>query len=320
MQFKWGRTTNALVMTTIGSLLFAIGIDAFIVPHKLVSGSLSGIALMLYYLTGVQVGTLNLLLNVPILYAAYRWLGRWHLMLTLFGTAVISFLINAMEFMEQYQLTSDPLVGSLLGGIMCGLGLGIVYRAGGNTGGLDPIALIIRKYYGLQMGSIIFGINVLVLFAAALVISVEAAAITLISIYVQAMVTNKVVVGFNQRKAIYIISYKPYKICDLIIHQLGRGATILNGEGAYTHQHKQVILVVVGLMQVAKLKEAVQKEDPSAFMIISDAAEVIGQGFTIPLATPESVNAAIERSVQSGAMGDSLPDAPEGTIAETPKN
>ncbi|WP_251441546.1 YitT family protein [Veillonella intestinalis] len=320
MQFKWGRTTNALVMTTLGSLLFAIGIDAFILPHKLVSGSLSGIALMLYYLTGIQVGTLNLLLNVPILYAAYRWLGRWHLMITIFGTAVISFLINAVEFMEQYQLTSDPLVGSLLGGILCGLGLGIVYRAGGNTGGLDPIAMIIRKHYGLQIGSIIFGINVLVLFAAALVISVEAAAITLISIYVQAMIANKVVVGFNQRKAIYIISYKPYKICDVIIHQLGRGATILNGEGAYTHQHKQVILVVVGLMQVAKLKEAVQKEDPAAFMIISDAAEVIGQGFTVPIATPESVNAAIERSVQTGAMSDALPEAPEGTIAETPKS
>lgn len=293
MQLKWGRTTNALVMTTIGSLLFAIGIDAFIVPHKLVSGSLSGIALMLYYLTGVQVGTLNLLLNVPILYAAYRWLGRWHLMITLFGTAVISFLINAMEFMEQYQLTSDPLVGSLLGGIMCGLGLGIVYRAGGNTGGLDPIALIIRKYYGLQMGSIIFGINVLVLFAAALVISVEAAAITLISIYVQAMVTNKVVVGFNQRKAIYIISYKPYKICDLIIHQLGRGATILNGEGAYTHQHKQVILVVVSLMQVAKLKKAVEEEDPTAFLMVTDVAEVIGGGFTLP--SKAETQQAIER-------------------------
>lgn len=313
MQFKWGQTVNAIVMTTIGSLIFAIGLDAFIVPHKLVSGSLSGVALMLYYLTGIQVGTLNLLLNLPILWAAYRWLGRLHLMITIFGTAVISLLINVFEFMADYHMTQDPLIGSLLGGILCGIGLGIVYRSGGNTGGLDPIAMIIRKYYGLQMGSIIFGINFVILVAAAIVISVEAAAITLVSIYVQAMVTNKVVVGFNQRKAIFIISTCPYKICDVIIHQIGRGATILNGEGAYTHQHKQVILVVVGLMQVAKLKAAVQKEDPSAFMILSDAAEVIGQGFTIPLATPATVNAAIERSVQTGAMSDALPEEPSGT-------
>ena len=157
MQFKWGQTVNAIVMTTIGSLIFAIGLDAFIVPHKLVSGSLSGVALMLYYLTGIQVGTLNLLLNLPILWAAYRWLGRLHLMITIFGTAVISLLINVFEFMADYHMTQDPLIGSLLGGILCGLGLGIVYRSGGNTGGLDPIAMIIRKYYGLQMGSIIFG-------------------------------------------------------------------------------------------------------------------------------------------------------------------
>lgn len=280
---KWKRTMYALAMTTLGSIIFAIGIDAFIVPHKLVSGSLSGVALMLYYLTGIQVGTLNLILNIPILYAAYRWLGRWHVGITIFGTIVISFCINALAFMGSYNLTTDPIIGSLLGGIFCGLGLGIVYRAGGNTGGLDPIALIIRKYYGLQMGSIIFGINVLILFAAAIVVSVESAAVTLISIYAMGMVTNKVVVGFSQRKAAFIISCKPTEICELIIHNMGRGATILHGEGAYTHQQRQIVMVVVGLMQVAKLKDYVEKEDPNAFMIITDAAEVIGQGFTMPV-------------------------------------
>jgi len=286
-------------MTTIGSIIFAIGIDAFIVPHKLVSGSLSGVALMLYYLTGIQVGTLNLLLNIPILYAAYRWLGRWHVGITIFGTIVISLCINALTFMESYHLTTDPIIGSLLGGIFCGLGLGVVYRAGGNTGGLDPIALIIRKYYGLQMGSIIFGINVLILFAAAIVVSVESAAVTLISIYAMGMVTNKVVVGFNQRKAAFIISCKPNEICELIINNMGRGATILHGEGAYTHQQRQVVMVVVGLMQVAKLKDNVEKEDPNAFMIITDAAEVIGQGFTMPVAPnvrPEVVKDILEKA------------------------
>lgn len=296
---QWKRTIYALIMTTIGSIIFAIGIDAFIVPHKLVSGSLSGVALMLYYLTGIQVGTLNLLLNIPILYAAYRWLGRWHVGITIFGTIVISLCINALTFMESYHLTTDPIIGSLLGGIFCGLGLGVVYRAGGNTGGLDPIALIIRKYYGLQMGSIILGINVLILFAAAIVVSVESAAVTLISIYAMGMVTNKVVVGFNQRKAAFIISCKPNEICELIINNMGRGATILHGEGAYTHQQRQVVMVVVGLMQVAKLKDNVEKEDPNAFMIITDAAEVIGQGFTMPVAPnvrPEVVKDILEKA------------------------
>lgn len=279
---KWSSTLYVMAMVTLGTFLFAVGINAFVVPHKLVSGGISGVALMLYYLTGIQVGTLNLLLNIPVLYAAYRWLGRWHVMITIFGTVVSSLFINMLRFLADYNLTHDPLVGAILGGLFCGIGVGTVYRSGGNAGGLDPIALIIRKYYGLQIGSIVLGINMVILTIAAFVVNVEAAAVTLVSLYISAMLTNRVIVGFDQRKAVFIISYKPYKICDLIINQIGRGATILNGEGAYTHQHKQVILVVVSLMQVAKLKKAVEEEDPTAFLMVTDVAEVIGGGFTLP--------------------------------------
>lgn len=293
MEKDWRSTIKVMILVTVGTMLFAFGINAFIVPHKLVSGGISGIALILYYLTGIQVGTLNLILNIPVLYAAYRWLGRWHLGMTIFGTVVSSLLINMFSFMQDFHLTTTPLVGTILGGIFSGLGMGTVYRSGGNTGGLDPIALIIRKYYGLQMGSVSLGINSVILFIASFIISVEAAAITLVSIYIGAMITNRVVVGFSQRKAVFIISYKPYKICDLILYKFGRGATILNGEGAYTHQHKQVILVVVSLMQVAKLKEAVQKEDPTAFFMVTDVAEVIGRGFSIK--STAATQQAIER-------------------------
>lgn len=293
MEKDWRSTIKVMILVTVGTMLFAFGINAFIVPHKLVSGGISGIALILYYLTGIQVGTLNLILNIPVLYAAYRWLGRWHLGMTIFGTVVSSLLINMFSFMQDFHLTTTPLVGAILGGIFSGLGMGTVYRSGGNTGGLDPIALIIRKYYGLQMGSVSLGINSVILFIASFIISVEAAAITLVSIYIGAMITNRVVVGFSQRKAVFIISYKSYKICDLILYKFGRGATILNGEGAYTHQHKQVILVVVSLMQVAKLKEAVQKEDPTAFFMVTDVAEVIGRGFSIK--STAATQQAIER-------------------------
>ncbi|SUP43583.1 MULTISPECIES: YitT family protein [Veillonella] len=290
---KWSSTLYVMAMVTLGTFLFAIGINAFVVPHKLVSGGISGVALMLYYLTGIQVGTLNLLLNIPVLYAAYRWLGRWHVMITIFGTVVSSLFINMLRFLADYDLTHDPLVGAILGGLFCGIGVGTVYRSGGNAGGLDPIALIIRKYYGLQIGSIVLAINMVILTIAAFVVNIEAAAVTLVSLYISAMLTNRVIVGFDQRKAVFIISYKPYKICDLIINQIGRGATILNGEGAYTHQHKQVILVVVSLMQVAKLKKAVEEEDPTAFLMVTDVAEVIGGGFTLP--SKAETQQAIER-------------------------
>ncbi len=293
---KYLSTIKTLIYIIIGATVFGVGVQGFIVPHQLLSGGISGLSLIIYYITqGVlSLGAINFLLNIPVLYAAWRWLGRWHLGVTLFGTLYMSVIINVLAPLSTLELTHNPIIGGILGGLFSGLGLGIVYRGGGNTGGIDPIALIIRNRFGLQIGSILFGINMMILVAGAIVINIEAAATTLISTYLSAMVTNKVITGFNQRKAMFIISYKPVTICNLIIEKLGRGATILNGEGAYTHQPKQVIMVVVSLLQVARLKAAVEAEDPTAFMVITDAAEVIGTGFSA-----KSTKGAVERVLQT---------------------
>lgn len=293
---KYLSTIKTLIYIIIGATVFGVGVQGFIVPHQLLSGGISGLSLIIYYITqgALSLGAINFLLNIPVLYAAWRWLGRWHLGVTLFGTLFMSVIINVLAPLSTLELTHNPIIGGILGGLFSGLGLGIVYRGGGNTGGIDPIALIIRNRFGLQIGSILFGINMMILVAGAIVINIEAAATTLISTYLSAMVTNKVISGFNQRKAMFIISYKPVTICNLIIEKLGRGATILNGEGAYTHQPKQVIMVVVSLLQVARLKAAVEAEDPTAFMVITDAAEVIGTGFSA-----KSTKGAVERVLQT---------------------
>ena len=293
---KYLSTIKTLIYIIIGATVFGVGVQGFIVPHQLLSGGISGLSLIIYYITqgALSLGAINFLLNIPVLYAAWRWLGRWHLGVTLFGTLFMSVIINVLAPLSTLELTHNPIIGGILGGLFSGLGLGIVYRGGGNTGGIDPIALIIRNRFGLQIGSILCGINMMILVAVAIVINIEAAATTLISTYLSAMVTNKVISGFNQRKAMFIISYKPMTICNLIIEKLGRGATILNGEGAYTHQPKQVIMVVVSLLQVARLKAAVEAEDPTAFMVITDAAEVIGTGFSA-----KSTKGAVERVLQT---------------------
>lgn len=293
---KYLSTIKTLIYIIVGATVFGVGVQGFIVPHQLLSGGISGLSLIIYYITqgALSLGAINFLLNIPVLYAAWRWLGRWHLGVTLFGTLFMSVIINVLAPLSTLELTHNPIIGGILGGLFSGLGLGIVYRGGGNTGGIDPIALIIRNRFGLQIGSILFGINMMILVAGAIVINIEAAATTLISTYLSAMVTNKVISGFNQRKAMFIISYKPVTICNLIIEKLGRGATILNGEGAYTHQPKQVIMVVVSLLQVARLKAAVEAEDPTAFMVITDAAEVIGTGFSA-----KSTKGVVERVLQT---------------------
>ena len=188
------------------------------------------------------------------------------------------------------MIIKDPLLSSMMAGITTGLGLGIVYRVGGNTGGLDPIALIVRKYYGLQMGSINSAINCAILLVAVGVVGLEAVAVTLISVYVYTIITNKVVIGFNQRKVAFIITYRTDEVCECIINKVGRGATIINGIGAYTRTPKQIVMVAVNLLQVNKLKEVIQEADPNVFILITDAQEVIGQGFTQPIVPAEISN------------------------------
>lgn len=271
------------VVMTVGMALFAFGVDSFLIAHHMVSTGFSGIAIIIYYISNLPIGMTNIVLNIPVLFAAWKWLGKSYVVGTIYGTLMSSFLIDLFSFMAPKMITHDPIISAILAGITSGVGLGLVYRVGGNTGGLDPIAFIVRKYWGFQIGSITSAFNFLVLIGGAFVVGLEPAAYTLVNVFVFAYVSNRVVVGFSRRKAVFIISDKTQAVCTCIMQKMGRGATILHGEGAYTHQPKQVILAAVNLMQIAKLKRLVEEVDDKAFMLITDANEVIGAGFTQPL-------------------------------------
>ena len=209
-------------------------------------------------------------------------MGKRVVINTIYGTLMLSWMIDQFDFLQYNMIIQDPLLSSMMAGVTTGMGLGIVYRVGGNTGGLDPIALIVRKYYGLQMGSINSSINCVILAVAVAVVGLEAVAVTLVSVYVYTIITNKVVIGFNQRKVAFIITYRTDEVCECIINKVGRGATIINGIGAYTRTPRQIVMVAVNLLQVNKLKEVIQEADEHAFILITDAQEVIGEGFTRP--------------------------------------
>ena len=297
MTLFWKDKVITLLATTVGSLIFSFALNLFIIPANLTSSGMSGMALLIYYVTDIPVGIINAVLNIPVIYAAYRWLGTWQTMMTIIGTLIVSVAIDALHFLSAYQVVHDPIIASMAGGIIAGIGFGIVYRYGGNTGGLDPIALIIRKYYGLQIGSVSFMLNSIIIAMAIYITNVELAIIALINVFLTGELTNRVVMGFSKRKVIFIISDKPHLICDSIIHKLGRSATLLSGEGAYTHDKKEVILTVVSLLQVAKLKNAVNEVDPYAFMFITDTSEVIGQGFSMAIQGPTSLNTKTSKEV-----------------------
>lgn len=266
----------------LGCFICGASINLFLVPHHLLSGGVSGLAIISYFLFGFPIGIQIFIMNVPLIYAAYKFLGKDYTITTIFGTIMFSIAVDLTQFLAMYDLLDDALLAALTGGLVSGIGSGLIFRVNGSAGGLDIVAAIVKKYYSLNFGVVGFAINCIIMLLAASLFGLKLAILTLISMFVGANLTDKVVEGFNRRKTIHIVSYKTQEIVDAILNEVGRGVTILQGEGAFTRQQKQIIFVVVSLTQISKIKFLVQEADPNAFMIVSDAAEVMGRGFTLP--------------------------------------
>lgn len=282
------------VLLVVGCLISAAGLNLFLVQHQLLSGGVGGLALIAYYLFSLPVGMLILVMNLPLLYLAYRFLGKRYLVASIFGTVLYSVLVDATQFLNAYTVVDDTMLAAIYGGVICGIGFGIVFRAGFNTGGFDIISAIVKQYYGINMGTFNFMVNSIIVLLSAVLFGIKPAMFTLISMFITAQLTNRVVTGFNHKKTIMIVSESAREIADEIIEELGRGVTFLHGEGAFTGQPRRVIFVVVNLTQIARIKMLTAKVDPYAFMIVQDASEVMGRGFTLPKSPP-----AVQRTEES---------------------
>ena len=287
-----------------GCLIAASSINLFVVPSSLLTGGVTGIAIIFYFLTGLPIGAQTLAYNVPLLIASYKLLGKKYTLDVIVGTLMFSFALDATKFLAAYTPTQDLMLASIYGGIFNGIGYGIVFRMNGSTGGFDILGAIFKKYYSMDIGSVIFGFNCFIVIIAGALFNVNSAMFTLICMYLTSQMTNKVIDGFNQRKAILIISEHAKDIADGIITDIGRGVTFLNGEGAYTGDPKKIVMVVVGMTQIAKIKIVVNTVDKNAFMLILSASEVQGRGFTkanrqnVKFRTDQKINPEVEQKIQ----------------------
>lgn len=270
------------LVVAIGCILSSAAINLFFVPHQLLSGGVSGLAIIFYYLFQLPIGLQIFLMNVPLLYAAYRLLGKSYTVITIYGTLLFSSTVDALRFLAELSPLDDPILAAITGGIMGGIGSGLIFRVNGSAGGLDIIAAIVKKYYSFNFGFVGFSINCFIMLIAAALFGLKPAILTLISMFVSASITDKVVEGINRKKTVFIVSYKADEIAQAILEEVGRGATLLHGQGAFTRQEKRVIFVVVSLTQISQIKLLAQEADPQAFMIVHDATEVMGRGFTLP--------------------------------------
>ena len=266
----------------LGCFISSCSINLFLLPNHLLSGGLTGIGMIVYFLTELPVGAQVLAYNVPLLAAALKLLGRKYFVGVLFGTVMFSVCLDSVHFLRAYAPVPDPMLAAIFGGVFNGIGYGIIFRNGGSSGGLDIVAAIVKKYYAVHMGAVIFAFNCVIMAVSAFMFGVMPAMYTLISMFMSATLTDKVVAGLNHRKVVILISDETERIAEAIIRGVGRGVTFLEGEGAFTHQEKRVLFVVVTLTQVALVKRVADHYDPQAFMIVLDANEVMGRGFTLP--------------------------------------
>jgi Uncharacterized conserved protein len=265
-------------IVSIGCLLMGFAVNAFFVPTHLLSMGVSAIAMISYFIFETPIGIGILVLNIPLFILAYRLLNRAYIWHALCGMFLSSLAIDMLYFFRDWKIVEDPMLSAIYGGVFFGLASGMIFRVNGSTGGADILAAIFRKYYGINMGLFSFLFNIGIMVIAAFLFKVETAMYTLLGIFVASQVTDKVVAGFNSKKAIWIITDRPDEIAQGIFARMNRGVTYVDAVGAYTGRKRKMLYIVVTLTQTPKIREIVQQTDPQAFMTIQDASEVLGQG------------------------------------------
>ncbi len=268
------------VIIVAGSFLAAAAYNLFLIPMNFISGGVSGIALVLYYLFGLPIGAMNFVINIPILYIAWKYFGRLYFFDTILGTVIFSFALDATSFLTAYPPLTEPILCAVIGGVVSGAGYGLIFRCNCNTGGVDVIAALIKKLYSYNIGTMIFLLDCLIILSGIWMFDYNIAAYSFICMYIAGVLTNKFIAGFDTRKSVIIMTEKPEEIADAIMVELDRGVTFLYGQGGYTRRDRKIVYAVVTMRQVSRIRELTLDIDHKAFFIISDANEVTGEGFS----------------------------------------
>ena len=270
-----------VIATVVGSAVFALGFALFLQPNEMNAGGISGLAQVIVELLGFgSVGTLSILINLPLFVLGGIKIGKRFFVGSLLGMLLSSVLIDAFA-MIPFPVT-EPLLSTLYGGVLCGLGLGVVFVSGTSTGGSDILVRLLKlKMRNVPIGQISMGFDAFVVVLTGLVFGdVSSALYTGITVFVTSQVVDAVVYRFDYSKVALIISKEYETIAREIGQKLDRGATFLHGEGSYSHTPTKVVLAAVKKQQVAELKELVTAIDPNAFIIVQEAHQVLGDGFS----------------------------------------
>lgn len=270
-----------LIMMIIGDLLIAIALVCILKPNQVLSGGINGLGIIFEHVMGIELGIIVFALNLPLLILGWFLLERQFIILTIISVFLISFFISGLDAigLSKFILTDNILLACVYGGAMNGLGLGINFINGTSTGGLDIVGALFKKYYNLQMGRVFMLINIIIIGSSTFIFSVEKALFTLISLYINYSVMDEIQMGIGRQKQVFIMSSKHEEITKLIQENITRGVTYIHGEGAYRHKEIKIVYIVCSPRELVYVKNIVKSKDPSAFLSVSDTAEIMGKGF-----------------------------------------
>lgn len=267
------------MIITIGAIVYGIAISLFLDPNDLAPGGITGISIILNRIIGVETGTLVMIINIPILLVGLWKFGVKFLLSTIYATIISSYAINL--FADFTPITKDPVLAVVVGATLLAVALGMIFRAEATTGGTDIIVkLLRRRFQHLKTGRLFLTIDVMIVLLSGFVFqNIETALYALIGVLIMSFVFDTILYGTDGGKLLYIISNHSDEIAPRLLEEVDAGITFLQGKGAYSNMHKNIIMCVVRKQMLPEIEEIIKEEDPNVFYIVSNAAEIYGEGY-----------------------------------------
>ncbi|UXR71944.1 MULTISPECIES: YitT family protein [unclassified Staphylococcus] len=273
------RTVRDLILVLVGSFIFALGVNAFIISGDLGEGGVTGLAIILYYAFHISPAMTNFVVNAILIVVGYKFLSKRSMYLTIVATVLISLFLSLTETWQVH--TENIMVNAVFGGLSVGLGIGVIVLAGGTTAGTTILARIANKYLDVSTPYALLFFDLIVVLISLSVIPLDRALVTVISLYIGTKVMDFVIEGLNPKKAVTIISKSPDRIAKMIDEDIGRGITILNGRGYFSKRDTDVLYAVISKTQLSRTKRLIRQIDEDAFVVVHDVRDVYGNGFWV---------------------------------------
>lgn len=272
------QTSKDLLLILIGGLIFAIGINFFTIPNYLSEGGILGVTVVLHYLFDWSQALVNLILNFILLIIGYKFFESRVMYYTIFSVITSSFFLYITEDIGK-SLTEDTLLAAIFAGLFVGIGLGLIFRAGGTNGGATVLVRIANQYLGMTMGNAMLLMDIIVVAGSVFIIGIDKGMYTLISVFVGAKVIDYFVDRIDERIAVFIMSDQAEEIKNRVIHQMSRGITVLDGHGGYSGDNKKILYIVVSRKELVPMKKFINEIDKEAYVTVHNVQEMIRKGY-----------------------------------------